>query len=185
MKTQAQIVVIGGGIFGAQVAYHLAKYGAQRRGLVEKGEIASGESSHAAGLVTQFATSQAMLEVPHVQRGVIQRVGAVRPRRQFARGFQQGAAQGLERSVSRAKALGLECEVIGPDEALKIMPQITKRSLRRDLPPARWAARSVHHHDQMVNFAKDMGVDRVHQHARDRDQTVRPRARSGGGDRQR
>ena len=56
MKTQAQIVIIGGGIVGAQIAYHLAKMGRKDVVLVEKGEIASGESSHAAGLVTQFAT---------------------------------------------------------------------------------------------------------------------------------
>ncbi|HNF95289.1 MAG TPA: FAD-binding oxidoreductase [Anaerolineales bacterium] len=61
MKTHAEIVVIGGGIYGAQVAYHLAKNGRKDVVIIEKGEIASGESSHAAGLVTQFATSQAML----------------------------------------------------------------------------------------------------------------------------
>jgi glycine/D-amino acid oxidase-like deaminating enzyme len=52
---------LAAGIYGAQVAYHLAKNGRKDVVIIEKGEIASGESSHAAGLVTQFATSQAML----------------------------------------------------------------------------------------------------------------------------
>ncbi len=62
MKNQAQIVIVGGGIVGAQIAYHLAKMGRKDIVLVEKGEIASGKSSHAAGLVTQFATAQTMLK---------------------------------------------------------------------------------------------------------------------------
>jgi len=62
MKDQAQIVIIGGGIVGGQIAYHLAKMGRTDVVLLEKGDIASGESSHAAGLVTQFATSQTMLK---------------------------------------------------------------------------------------------------------------------------
>ena len=62
MRDQAEIVVIGGGIYGANIAYHLAKLGKKDIVLLEKGEIASGESSHAAGVVTQFATSKAMME---------------------------------------------------------------------------------------------------------------------------
>ena len=62
MRDQAEIVVIGGGIYGTNIAYHLAKLGKKDIVLLEKGEIASGESSHAAGVVTQFATSKAMME---------------------------------------------------------------------------------------------------------------------------
>ena len=84
MKSQAEIVVIGGGIFGAQVAYHLAKYGRKDVVIIEKGEIASGESSHAAGLVTQFATSQAMLKFRmysvelYSELGLFDHVGSLR-----------------------------------------------------------------------------------------------------------
>lgn len=62
MKDQARAVIIGGGIVGANVAYHLAKLGWTDVVLCEKGEIASGRSSHAAGLVTQFATSQTLMQ---------------------------------------------------------------------------------------------------------------------------
>ena len=84
MKSQAQIVIIGGGIVGAQIAYHLAKMGRTDVVLVEKGEIASGESSHAAGLVTQFATSQALLKFRmysielYSELGLFDHVGSVR-----------------------------------------------------------------------------------------------------------
>ena len=42
MKDQAQVVIIGGGIFGTSVAYHLAKAGCIDVVLVEKGELTSG-----------------------------------------------------------------------------------------------------------------------------------------------
>ena len=84
MKDQAQIVIIGGGIVGVQIAYHLAKKGHTDIVLFEKGEIASGESTHAAGLVTQFATSQTMLRFRmysielYSELGLFNHVGSVR-----------------------------------------------------------------------------------------------------------
>ena len=84
MKDQAEIVIIGGGIYGANIAYHLAKYGRTDVVILEKGEIASGESSHAAGLVTQFATSQAMLKFRmysielYSELGLFDHVGSLR-----------------------------------------------------------------------------------------------------------
>jgi 4-methylaminobutanoate oxidase (formaldehyde-forming) len=159
MKDQAQIVIVGGGIVGAQIAYHLAKMGRTDIVLVEKGEIASGESSHAAGLVTQFATSQTMLKFRmysielYSELGLFDHVGSLR----VASSREQ--LKDLERSVSRAKALGLDCEVIGPDEAVKHMPQITNKDLYgaiylpRDGQLDPYTATT-----SMVKFAKDLGV---------------------------
>ncbi|HXF85182.1 MAG TPA: FAD-dependent oxidoreductase [Anaerolineales bacterium] len=166
MKDQAEIVVIGGGIYGAQVAYHLAQYGRKDVVIVEKGEIASGESSHAAGLVTQFATSQAMLKFRmysvelYSKLGLFHHVGSLR----VASSREQ--LKELERSVSRAKALGLECEVIGPDEALRIMPQISKENLYGAVYLPRDGQLDPYTTtNAMVNFAKQLGVE-VYTHTR-------------------
>lgn len=100
MKTQAEIVIIGGGIYGAQVAYHLAKYGRKDVVIIEKGEIASGELSHAAGLVTQFATSQAMLKFRmysvelYSELGLFSHVGSLR----------------VASSVEQVKTDGTQCQ---------------------------------------------------------------------------
>lgn len=160
MKTQAQIVIIGGGIFGAQVAYHLAKYGRKDVVIIEKGEIASGESSHAAGLVTQFATSQAMLKFRmysvelYSELGLFDHVGSLR----VASSKEQ--LKELERSVSRAKALGLECEVIGPEEAVKHMPQISKKDLYGGIYLPRDGQLDPYiTTTSMMNFAKELGVE--------------------------
>ncbi len=160
MKTQAQIVIIGGGIFGAQVAYHLAKYGRKDVVIIEKGEIASGESSHAAGLVTQFATSQAMLKFRmysvelYSELGLFNHVGSLR----VASSKEQ--LKELERSVSRARALGLDCEVIGPDEAVKHMPQISNKDLYGGIYLPRDGQLDPYiTTTSMAKFAKDLGVE--------------------------
>jgi glycine/D-amino acid oxidase-like deaminating enzyme len=101
-------------------------------------------------LVTQFATSQAMLRFRmysvelYSELGLFDHVGSLR----VASSREQ--LKEMERSVSRAKALGLDCEVISPEECLKHMPQISKRiymaasTCPRDgqldpyTPPPRW-----------------------------------------------
>jgi 4-methylaminobutanoate oxidase (formaldehyde-forming) len=160
MKDQAEIVIIGGGIYGAQVAYHLAKNGRKDVVIIEKGEIASGESSHAAGLVTQFATSQAMLKFrmysveQYSELGLFSHVGSLR----VASSKEQ--LKELERSVSRAKALGLECEVISPDEAVKVMPQISRENLYGGIYLPRDGQLDPYTTTtSMAKFAKDLGVE--------------------------
>lgn len=160
MKTQAEIVVIGGGIFGAQAAYHLAKNGRRDVVIIEKGEIASGESSHAAGLVTQFATSQAMLRFRmysvelYKELGLFTTVGSLR----VASSREQLLE--MERSVSRAKALGLDCEVIGPDETGKHMPQISKKDLFGGIYlPGDGQLDPYTTTTSIVNSAKQLGVE--------------------------
>ena len=147
MKDQAQIVIIGGGIYGVKIAYHLSKMGRKDMVLLEKGEIASGESSHAAGVVTQFATSKTLLKFRkysielYSELGLFDHVGSLR----VASSKEQ--LKELERSVSRAKAIGMDVEIISPSEAFEEhAADHQKGSIRRDLPAARWTTRPVQHH---------------------------------------
>ncbi|MBI1795342.1 MAG: FAD-dependent oxidoreductase [Chloroflexi bacterium] len=129
MKDQAQVVIVGGGIYGVNIAYHLARLGWTDIILLEKGEIASGESSHAAGLVTQFATSKTMMQFRkysielYSELGLFNHVGSLRV------ASSENQFRELQRSVSRAKAIGMDVEVISPSEALKIMPQLSAKDL--------------------------------------------------------
>ncbi|RHY26644.1 hypothetical protein DYB32_007428 [Aphanomyces invadans] len=54
LEFSRQVVVIGGGVVGTSIAYHLAKYGAKNVVLLEKTELTAGSTWHAAGLVTYF-----------------------------------------------------------------------------------------------------------------------------------
>src|SRR5713101_9895776 len=61
LPSRARAVVIGGGITGTSVAYHLAKAGWRDTVLLEKADLTSGSTCHAAGLVTQFNPSPTMM----------------------------------------------------------------------------------------------------------------------------
>ena len=54
MKTQARVVVIGGGVVGVGTLYHLAKKGWSDVVLIERKELTSGSTWHAAGLLPLF-----------------------------------------------------------------------------------------------------------------------------------
>lgn len=58
LPTQAQVVIIGGGVIGCSVAYHLAKLGWRDVVLLERKQLTSGTSWHAAGLIGQLRATQ-------------------------------------------------------------------------------------------------------------------------------
>ena len=60
MKTTARVVVIGGGVVGVSTLYHLAKLGWSDVVLVERKELTSGSTWHAAGLLPLFNLSYAV-----------------------------------------------------------------------------------------------------------------------------
>ena len=63
LPSQAQIIIIGGGIIGCSVAYHLAKEGAKDVLLLERGKLTCGSTFHAAGLVGQLRSSSNITRV--------------------------------------------------------------------------------------------------------------------------
>jgi 4-methylaminobutanoate oxidase (formaldehyde-forming) len=129
MTAGGRAVVIGGGITGCSVAYHLARAGWSDVVLLDKGELTSGSTHHAAGLVTQLNPSATMSSFRRYsvalygELGVFNAVGSVRIA-SSADGWRE-----LRRAVSRAAALGLEAELIGPSEVLERLPYATAASL--------------------------------------------------------
>ena len=122
---RAQVVVIGGGIAGCSVAYHLARAGWSDVVLVDKRELTSGSTHHAAGLVTQFNPSATMMAFRRYsialyrELGVFQSVGSVRI------ASSRDSLLDLRRAASRAAGIGLEAELIGPEEVLARLPEAT------------------------------------------------------------
>ncbi len=137
MKDQAQVVIIGGGIFGTSIAYHLAKAGCTDVVLVEKGELTSGTTFHSVGLVSQFRTSPALMKVMnytiHLYNELARgengdslgwhTVGSLRL------ASSKDRLKALQREVSRARAIGLNADIISPQEVLERCPQLAADSL--------------------------------------------------------
>jgi sarcosine dehydrogenase len=126
---RAQVVVIGGGVTGCSVAYHLAAAGWRDVLLVEKSQLTSGSTCHAAGLVTQFNPSPTMMRFRrysvelYEQLGVFDRLGSLRI------ASSRESLVELERGASRARGIGLDVHVLSPAEALERMPQASGEDL--------------------------------------------------------
>ncbi len=127
--TQAQVVVIGGGIAGCSVAYHLTKLGWTDVLVLERKKLSSGTTWHAAGLVGQIRASHNLtrlacygtelyekLEAETGQATGYTRRGSVAVARTEAR------MEEFRRQASMAKCFGVEVDVISPGEAGRKWP---------------------------------------------------------------
>jgi len=122
MVEQARVVVIGGGITGVSVALHLARSGWREIVVLEKGVLTSGSTSQAAGLVTAFNPSATMMSFRRYsldlyrELGVFNTVGSLR----MASSREQWRE--LQRGVSRARGIGLDAELLSPEETRRRLP---------------------------------------------------------------
>ena len=126
---QARVVVIGGGITGCSVAYHLALAGWTDVLLVEKAQLTAGSTCQAAGLVTAFNPSSTMMAFRRYSIELYQSLGAFETVGSLRLASSREQLLELERTASRARGIGLDVEVIGADEARRLMPAISPDSL--------------------------------------------------------
>ncbi|MGH3643163.1 MAG: GcvT family protein [Mycobacterium sp.] len=131
LPERARIVVIGGGVIGASVAYHLTKLGLTDVLLIEQGRLSSGTTWHAAGLVGQLRASESgtrlvqystelytELEAETGLTAGYKQCGGVTVARTEDRMIQ------LRRTAANAAAFDLECELLTPEEAFAHYPVI-------------------------------------------------------------
>ena len=63
IPSSTKVVVIGGGVAGCSTAYHLAKFGWKDTILLERDQLTSGTTWHAAGLVSQLGPSLSLIHI--------------------------------------------------------------------------------------------------------------------------
>ena len=133
---RAQVVIIGGGVIGCSVAYHLAELGWTDVVLVERKSLTSGTTWHAAGLVGQLRATQNLTRMAQYTTDLYANLENLTGQ---ATGFRQNGSlslatdserfEELKRGASMASCFGLEVEVITPEEALKLYPIMTTENL--------------------------------------------------------
>ena len=119
----ARVVIIGGGIIGCSVAYHLAKLGWRDVVLLERKQLTSGTTWHAAGLIGQLRGSANMTRLAHYSAELY---ANLKEETGIATGVRQcgsitvaltGARkEELFRSAAMARAFGVPVEEISPEE---------------------------------------------------------------------
>ena len=129
MKDEAQAVIIGGGVGGTSVAYHLVEAGWQDVVLLEKSELTHGTTFHSAGLVgqlrpTETLTRMNMHSVDLYRR--LQKETGVDPGWKEVGSLRLVSSrermEELNQLAGRAKTFGLPLELISAEEALELFP---------------------------------------------------------------
>src|SRR5580698_9570659 len=131
LPDRAKIVIIGGGVGGTSIAYHLAQRGERDVILLDRDELTSGSTFHSAGLVGQLRGSVSLtrmmmhsvelygtLDCGWVQCGGIRL--ACTPERE----------QEVLRQVAWAKTFGLPLELISAEQARELFPLMSADGVR-------------------------------------------------------
>ncbi len=129
LPAQARVVIVGGGVIGCSVAYHLAKLGFSDVVLIERKQLTSGTTWHAAGLVGQLRQSINMTKLARytgeLYRGLESETGQATGYRQcgsISLATTAARMEELERNASMAKVFGLRVDVVGPQEIRSLYP---------------------------------------------------------------
>ena len=164
MKTE--IVIVGGGIVGLSVAYHLAKLGRRDIVLLEQGRLTCGTTWHAAGLVGQMRPNRAMTRMSQYGTRLY---AALEGETGLATGWKQCGSVNVARTPERwtvfrrqaamASSFGIEVELLTPREALDKWPLLRSEDLRGALWfPADGKANPADLAQSFARGARNLGV---------------------------
>ncbi|MBI1868233.1 MAG: FAD-dependent oxidoreductase [Methylocystis sp.] len=128
LPRSAQIIVVGGGIVGCSVAYHLAKRGMETL-LIERHQLTSGSTWHAAGLVGQL---RANANITRLLGYSVELYDKLEAETGYATGWKPNGGLRLacnadrwievKRQATTARSFGLEMHLLGPEEAKRLWP---------------------------------------------------------------
>lgn len=129
LPSQARVVIVGGGMMGASLLYHLAEEGWTDSLLIEKGELTSGSTWHAAGQCPSFIADYNMAKIhdhgvklyPKLEELTGQyvswhRCGGIR----YA--LQPAEVEWFHRVAAVGRLIGFECEIIDPAKIRQLVP---------------------------------------------------------------
>ncbi len=129
LPSSARVVIVGGGIVGCSVAYHLGKLGWTDVLLLEQGRLTSGSTWHAAGLVGQLRTSANITQLLGYS---VELYGRLEAETGQATGWKRNGGLRLactperwievRRQATTAHSFGLEMELLTPREAQALWP---------------------------------------------------------------
>ncbi|MEP5633169.1 MAG: FAD-dependent oxidoreductase [Tateyamaria sp.] len=137
LPTQARVVIIGGGVIGCSVAYHLTKLGWKDVVLLERKQLTSGTTWHAAGLIAQLRATANMTKLAKYSQELY---GNLEAETGVATGFKRVGSitaaltgerlEELHRQAAMARAFGVDVEEISPAEVKAKYDQLNIEDVR-------------------------------------------------------
>ena len=131
MQTHAKVVIIGGGVVGCSILYHLAKFGWKDVVLLERSELTSGSSWHAAGQIHTISSDPNISRLQGYTINLYKEIEATSGHSvgmHSTGGFYLASNQTwydyLKRERSKARYMGLDQEFISVEEAARLHPLI-------------------------------------------------------------
>src|SRR5215470_12844878 len=132
LPDRARAVVIGGGVIGCSVLYHLAKLGWTDSLLVEQYQLTHGSTWHSAGLVGQLRSSLSLTRMMQYSVGLYDELKELTgndPGWHHIGGLRLASSQPrleeIRRQASWAKTFGLPMEIVSPQEAQELFPPMS------------------------------------------------------------
>lgn len=131
LPTHVETVVVGGGIIGLSLAYHLTLLGRKDVLLLERRQLTCGTTWHAAGLVTQLRATENSARLAQYTAGLFH---TLEEETGLPTGFSQCGSvtvatcadrlEELRRGASMGRSFGLDVHMISPDEAQSLYPAL-------------------------------------------------------------
>ena len=136
LPDRARAVIVGGGIIGSSIAYHLAGLGITDVLVLERHRVASGTSWHAAGLVARVRGSHPMTKLATYGVDLYQRLGDetgvdihFRPSGSLTLAENEGRMTELRYAAATARHHGIEARLLEPDEIPEVWPLAVSEGL--------------------------------------------------------
>ncbi len=164
MHTEARVVIIGGGIVGASIAYHLAKLGWRDIVVVEQGELVSGTTSHAPGLVGQLRSSPSLMRMLMYSVFIYRTLAADGTPGFLGEGSLRLASSKARWTQIRAQAehaqrAGLEVQLLSPAEVVAKIPLLDMTGVEGALwVPSDGSAAAPLLAEALIRHARESGV---------------------------
>ncbi len=137
LPTKARVVIIGGGVIGCSVAYHLTKKGWTDVVLLERKQLTSGTTWHAAGLIAQLRATANMTKLAKYSQELY---GSLEEETGVATGFKRCGSitvalteerkEEIYRQAAMARAFGVEVEEITNERVAELYPHLNLENVK-------------------------------------------------------
>ncbi|WP_171177742.1 FAD-dependent oxidoreductase [Ruegeria sp. HKCCD8929] len=137
LPTKARVVIIGGGVIGCSVAYHLTKKGWTDVVLLERKQLTSGTTWHAAGLIAQLRATANMTKLAKYSQELY---GSLEEETGVATGFKRNGSitvalteerkEEIYRQAAMARAFGVEVEEISNERVQELYPHLNLEGVK-------------------------------------------------------